>query len=98
MPAVYALQVFLGNHRAFWQAVRTTIDRLADQQLADTIEGVVLYNTQLVIQILTVAAQFIINDGFGTLVARHAFTGEDLHINHGTDHARRHAQRRIFYV
>src|SRR5690606_31915649 len=59
---------------------------------------VVFNDTQLVVEVLTVAAQFVVDDGLGALVALDAFTGEHLHVDHGADHARGHAQRSVLHV
>src|SRR5690606_1546922 len=80
------------------QLARAAVDRLADQHLLDTVELVVLDDAQLVVQVLAIAAQFIVDDGLGALVAPDAFAREHLHVDYGADHARGHAQRGVFHV
>src|SRR5690606_17045895 len=55
-------------------------------------------DAQLVVEVLAIAAQFIVDDGLGTLVAHDAFAGEHLDVDDGAHHARGHAQRRVFHV
>src|SRR5690606_40846158 len=50
------------------------------------------------VQVLAVAAQLIVDDGLRAFIALDAFTGKDLDIDHGADHARRHTQRCVFDV
>ncbi|CAM5196674.1 hypothetical protein CDEN61S_01685 [Castellaniella denitrificans] len=80
------------------QLARAAVGGLADQGLAQAVEGVVLDDAQLVVQVLAVAAQFVVDDGLGALVALDALAGEDLHVDDGADHAGRHAQRGVLHV
>src|SRR5690606_4628521 len=74
LPAVQIRQVFLRQRRALGQLTRTTVDSFANQEFTDPIKGIVFNNTQLVIQVLTIAAQFVVDNGLGALVAFDAFT------------------------
>ena len=67
LPAVQISQVGLGDRGALGQLARAAVDGLADQQLLDTVELVVLDDAQLVVQVLAVAAQFIVDDGLARL-------------------------------
>src|SRR5471032_1833885 len=91
-------QIFLGDLGAFGQLFRAAVDNFADQHFFQTLEGIVFNDTHLVIQIQTETFQFVIDNLLGAFVAHDAFTGEDLYVDHGTDHARRHAQRGVFHV
>jgi len=87
LPTIELNQIFFGQSRAFSKLAWSTIDDLFDQQLFDTIESVVFNDTQLVIQVLAVATQFIINDGLRALVAHNAFARKDLNVNDCANHA-----------
>ena len=91
-------QVILVDDRALGQLLRTAVDGLADQQALQTLEGVAFDDAQLVVQVQAEALQLVVDDLLGALVADDAFTGEHLHVDHGTDHARRHAQRSVLHV
>src|SRR5690554_5599339 len=98
LPAIQLGQVVLGQSRALGQLARAAVDGFADQELADTIEGVVFDDTQLIVQILAIAAQLVVDDGLSTFVAFDTFAREDLHVNDGAYHARGHAQRGVLDV
>ena len=98
MPLVQIGQVFLRERGALGQLLRAAVCNLAHQQTLQTLEGIAFHDTQLVVQVQAVALQFLIDDRLGALVTHHAFTREDLHVDHGTAHARRHAQRGVLHV
>ena len=98
LPAIEINEIFFGDRRALCKLTRTTIDRLLDQQLLDTIKRVVFHDAQLIVQILTITTQLIIDNRLRTLVAHNTFTCEHLNVDHRADHAGRHAQRSVFYI
>ena len=71
---------------------------MAHNHALDTVKRIVVKNTDLVVQILTVTFQFRINNGLGAFVALNALAREHLHVNHRAAHACWHAQRRVFHV
>ena len=77
---------------ALGQFARATVSSFTHQEFFDTVERVGFNNTQLVVQIETETLQLIVNDLLGTLVAHDAFTGEDLHVDHGTLRTLAHTQ------
>lgn len=91
-------QIFLRDFSATSQFLRTAVHFLADQQSGETLEGIAFDNTHLVIQIDTIALQFIVDNLLRTLVANQTFTGKDLNVDHGTDHTGWNTQGRIFNV
>ena len=92
MFAGQACQIFSSNFAAFSQLHRTTVGFLADNHALNTVKCVVIENTQLVAQVLTVTFQLRINNGLSTFVALDTFTGKDLNVDNGTAHAGRHTQ------
>src|SRR5690625_766698 len=92
------IQILASDLGTLGQLARTAVDFLANQEFADTVEDVIFDNAQLVIQIQTIAAQFVVNDRLGPLVALNAFTREDLYVDDRADHAGGHAQRRVLDV
>ena len=68
---------------AFSQLHRTTIGFLTNNHTLDTVKCVVIKNTQLVAQVLTVTFQLRINNGLSTFVALNTFTSKDLNIDNG---------------
>ncbi len=68
---------------ALGQALRTAVGRLADDQPLDTLEGVALDDTHLVGQVELEAAQRVVDDRLGALVALDAFAGEHLDVDDG---------------
>ena len=98
MFARQARQIFCRNFAAFSQLHRTAVGFLADDHTLNTVECVVIENTQLVAQVLTVTFQLRIDNGLGTFVALDAFTGKDLNVDNRTAHTGRHTQRSVFYV
>jgi hypothetical protein len=95
---VQTVQVLLGDRDPLGQTLRTAVGRLADDHAFDTLEGVALHDPHLVSQIGLEAAQHVVDDRLGALVALDAFAGEHLHIDDDTVHARRHAQRGVLNV
>ena len=83
---------------AFGQFARATVSSFTHQEFFDTVERVGFNNAQLVIQVETETLQLIVNDLLGTLVTHDAFTGEDLHVDHGTLRTLAHAQRCVFHI
>ena len=63
--------------------LRAAVGDLADQQLLDPVERVGLDDAQLVVQVEAEALELVVDDLLGALVALDAFTGEDLHVDHG---------------
>ena len=92
------VQVLLGHLGALGELLRTAVDDLAEQQLLDPRERVVLDDAQLVVQVLAVALQLVVDDLRGALVALDAFAREHLHVDDRARDARRHAQRRVLHV
>ena len=92
MFAGQARQIFGSDFTAFSQLHRTTIGFLTNNHTLDTVKCVVIKNTQLVAQVLTVTFQLRINNGLSTFVALNTFTSKDLNIDNGTAHAGRHTQ------
>ena len=91
-------QILCRDFAAFGQLHWTAVGFLADDHTLNTVECVVIKNTQLVAQVLTVTFQLGINNGLGTFVALDAFTGKDLNVDNRTAHTSRHTQRGVFYV
>ncbi len=61
-------------------------------------ERVAFDDPQLIVQVLPVPLQRVIDDVLRPAVAHDAFAREHLDVDHRATHARRHAQRRVFYV
>ena len=91
-------QIFCQNFAAFSQLHRTAVGFLADDHTLNTVECVVIKNTQLVAQVLTVTFQLGIDNGLSTFVALDTFACKDLNVDNRTAHAGRHTQRGVFYV
>ncbi|MNT43389.1 hypothetical protein D3C72_1798590 [compost metagenome] len=89
---LHAVEIRLVDLRTLSQLLRTTVGHAAIQQLGNTVERVGLNDAQLVVQVQTETLEFIIDDLLSTLVALDAFTGEDLHVDHGTLRALIHTQ------
>ncbi len=98
LPFIEVGQVLSSNLGAFGKLAWTAINGFTHQDLFNTIERIFFNNTQLIVQVLTIATQFIVDNRLRTLVAFDAFTCEDLNVDHRTNHARRNTQRRIFHV
>ena len=98
VAARQSVQVFRRNRLAFAQFHRTAVGFLTAQHTLDTVKCVIVEDADLVVQILTVAAQLGINNGLGAFIALDAFAREHLHVNHGAAHAGRHTQRSIFHI
>ncbi|CNQ04765.1 Uncharacterised protein [Neisseria gonorrhoeae] len=92
VPARQTRQIFGRDFAAFGQLHRTAVGFLTDNHTLDTVECVVVENTQLVVQIQTVAFQFGIDNGLGAFVALDAFAGKDLNVDNRTAHTGRHTQ------
>ena len=92
------LEIVLGDDRALGDLARSADRFLSEQQLLDPLERIAFDDAQLVVQVLAVALKRVIDDLLGALVAHDAFAGEDLDVDHGAAHARRHAQRRVLHV
>ena len=71
---------------------------MTDNHALDTVEGIVIENTQLVVQIQAVAFQLGVNNGLGTFVALDAFAGKYLYVDYRAAHAGGHTQRGIFHI
>ena len=93
-PGEHVLREFHAGFVAF----RTAGNLLADEETAQTIEGVAFDDAELVVQVAAIVLEFILDDAFGTLVALHAVAGEDLNVDDGARHAGRHAQRGVLHV
>ena len=78
MFAGQACQIFGSDFAAFSQLHRTTIGFLTNNHTLNTVECVIIENTQLIAQILTVTFQFRINNGLSTFVALNTFTSKEL--------------------
>ncbi len=91
-------EVGLVDGRALGDLLRTAIGELAHQQLLDAVERVGFDDAKLVVQVEAIALQFIVDDLLRTLVARNAFTGEDLHVDDGSARALVDAKRGVLHV
>ena len=98
MAARQSVQVFRRNRLTFAQFHRAAVGFLADQHTLDTVKCVVVEDADLVVQVLTVAAQLGIDNGLGAFVALDAFACEHLHVNHSAAHAGWHPQRSVFHI
>ncbi len=83
---------------ALGQLVRAAVGDLAGQQLLDPVERVGFDDTKLVVQVEAEALELVVDDLLGALVARDAFAGEHLHVDHGALRALVHAQRGVLHV
>ena len=86
------VQILFADFRAFGQLVRAAVGDFADQGFFQTGKRVTRHNTHLIFQIVAIAVQFVVNDRLCARIAGRAFAREHLYIDHGTDHAARHAQ------
>ena len=91
-------QIFGSDFTAFSQLHWTAVGFLTDDHALNTVECIVIKNTQLVSQVLTVTFQLGINNGLSTFVALDTFASKDLNVDNRTAHASRHTQRGVFYV
>ena len=91
-------QIFRRDFAAFSQLHRTSVGFLADDHTLNTVKCVVIKNTQLVAQVLTVTFQLRIDNRLSTFVTLDTFAGKDLNVDNRTAHAGRHTQRGVFYV
>ena len=82
MEPVDRTEVGLVDLAALGKLLWPAVGSLAKQQLFDTGKSVCFDNTQLVIEVQTVALEFVVNDLLGPAVARNAFAGEHLHVDH----------------
>ena len=98
MFAGQTCQIFCRNFAAFGQLHRTAVGFLTNDHTLNTVECIVIKNTQLVSQVLTVTFQLGINNGLSTFVALDTFASKDLNVDNRTAHASRHTQRGVFYV
>ena len=76
------VEVGLVDLGALGQLLRAAVGGLADQQLLDAVERVGLDDAQLVVQVEAEALELVVDDLLGALVARDAFAGEHLHVDH----------------
>src|SRR5439155_5706355 len=74
------------------------VGRLPEKELLDTRKGIVLDDTQLVVQVLAVALQLVVDDLRCALVALDSLAREHLHVDYRTRDAGGHAQARVLHV
>ena len=96
--ALDTIQIRLGDLGALDELLRSAVGDLAVQEALEALERVGLHDTHLVGEVGLVAAQLILDDLLGTLVALDAFAREDLDVDNGARDARGHAQARVFHV
>src|SRR5208282_337373 len=87
--AADAFEIVLGQARALGQPLRAAVGGLAEQELFNAREGVVLDDAQLVVEILAIALELVVDDLRRTLVALDALAGEYLHVDYRAGDPRR---------
>ncbi|MNK72514.1 hypothetical protein D3C87_919930 [compost metagenome] len=92
-----AVQVGVGDAVALLQA-GTTVDHLAHDLRTQTGVDGRFQDAELVVEVLLDALDLVFLDLARTLVLLDAVAGEDLHVDDGAVHARRHAQRAVLHV
>ena len=70
-----AVQIFFRQLGTLGQFFRAAVGNLANQQLFQPREYVVFHDAHLIDQILLVAAQLVVDDLLGALVALQTFAG-----------------------
>jgi hypothetical protein len=92
------LEVLGSDLRALGELLRPAVRRLADQQLADPRELVVLDDPQLVVEVEAIGLQVGVDDLLRPLVALDPLAGEHLDVDDRPRDPRRDTQRRVLHV
>jgi len=93
-----AIEVFIGDARAFLQAGRAAIGHLAQQRGTQTCVDRAFKDAELIVEILLDATDLHFFNLASALVFLDAVAGEHLDIDDGAIHARRHPLRAILHI